>query len=243
MAAGKVKEAGQVQRGKAVEFLSQQRFSLLLTTFLVLLAIFLWLLRSTPEGQRLIASWQAKRAAAIALQRFQEMLSKDPNLGFPLDKIGINPIPNSQKPVLLVVLGECEGCNEKVVYEWVEVLGKYEAIKREVFGILVVQGGIEKVRDAVKGAKGVELVADEKGRIAQILNAFFVPRAYGFVEGKLVWVQREANVGIVGTLEGFLKLVKGEEKAREVMDALSAEMREKAWGKEVASLVKGGKKR
>ncbi len=243
MAAGKVREAGQVQRGKAVEFLSQQRFSLLLTTFLVLLAIFLWFLRNTPEGQRLIVSWQAKRAAAIALQRFQEMLSKDPNLGFPLEKVGINPIPNSQKPVLLVVLGECEGCNEKVVYEWVEVLGKYEAIRKEVFGILVVQGGIEKVRDAVKGAKGVELVADEKGRIAQILNAFFVPRAYGFVEGKLVWVQREANVGIVGALEGFLKAVKGEEKAREILEALSAEMRERAWGKEAASLVKGGKKR
>jgi len=75
------------------------------------------------------------------------------------------------------------------------------------------------------------------------LNAFFVPRAYGFVGGKLVWVQREVNVGIVGALEGFLKAVKGKEKAREILEALSAEMRERAWGKEVASLVKGGEKK
>jgi hypothetical protein len=32
----------------------------------------------------------------------------------------------------------------------------------------------------------VSLVADEKGEIARKLNAFFVPRAYGFEGGKLV---------------------------------------------------------
>ncbi|MCS7278313.1 MAG: hypothetical protein NZ531_05675 [Aquificaceae bacterium] len=50
-------------------------------------------------------------------------------------------------------------------------------------------------------------------------------------------------MGIVGSLEGFLKVVKGEEKAREILNAWSAEIREKAWGKEIASFVKGGEKR
>ncbi|MCS7278318.1 MAG: hypothetical protein NZ531_05700 [Aquificaceae bacterium] len=243
MAAERARENEQVQRSKVFEFLSQQRFSLLLTVFLALLAIFLWLLRSTPEGQRLLISWQAKREASISLQRFQESLSKDPKLGLPLGKVGINSVPNSSKPVLLVVLGECEGCNEKVVHEWVEVLSKWETLRKEVLGILVIQEGIEKVREIEKGAKGVRLVADREGKVAKSLNAFFVPRAYGFVDGKLVWMQKEANMGIVGSLEGFLEVVKGEERAREILNAWSAEIREKAWGKEITSFVKGGEKR
>lgn len=243
MAAGKARGNEKVQSGKVVEFLSQQRFSLLLTTFLALLAIFLWLLRTTPEGQRWLISWQTKRASSLAIQKFQEALSKDPNLGFPLENLGINPIPKSSKPILLVVLGKCEGCNERVVYEWVEVLSKWEILRREIFGILVIQEGLEKVREKVKEAKGISLVADKEGKIAQGLNAFFVPRAYGFVGGRLVWLQRETNLGILGTLEDFLKAVKGEERTREILDAWSAEMREKEWGKEMASFIQRGKKR
>ncbi len=116
-------------------------------------------------------------------------------------------------------------------------------MRKEIFGVFVVQNGMEKVREIVKGAKGVELVEDREGRIAQSLNAFFVPRAYGFADGKLVWLQKEANSGIVGALEGFIAAVKGEEKAKEILNAWSAEMREKAWGKEMASLVQEGEKR
>jgi len=40
-----------------------------------------------------------------------------------------------------------------------------------------------------------------------------------------------------------LKLVKGEEKTKQVLNPWSAEMREKMWGKEIASQVKGSDKR
>jgi hypothetical protein len=94
---------------------------LLITLFLALCALFLWLLRTTPEGQRWLASWQAnwqaRRDAALNQHRFQEALKNDPPLGFPLEKVGIENLAESELPILLVVLGRCEGCNERVVYE------------------------------------------------------------------------------------------------------------------------------
>jgi len=243
MAAEKAKKTGQAQKSELVKSLSQHRLSILLTTFLALLAVFLLLLRSTPEGQRLLISWQTERESSLAVQRFQELLSKDPHLGFALEEAGVNPAPKTSKPVLLVVLGNCEGCNEKIVREWVETLSKWETLRGEVFGVLVVQKGIEKVREVLKGTEEVRLFWDKDGKIARSLNAFFIPRAYGFVGGKLVWKQDEANIGIVGVLKGFLKSVKGEERAKEILNAWSAEMREKMWGKEIASFIQGVEKR
>jgi len=75
----------------------------------------------------------------------------------------------------------------------------------------VVQGGMEKLGDA----KGVVLIEDESGEIARKLNAFFLPRAYGFVDGKLVWLQRQPDLGLTGTLMDFLKLPKSSERGRE----------------------------
>jgi hypothetical protein len=72
---------------------------------------------------------------------------------------------------------------------------------------------------------------------------FFVPRAYGFEGGKLVWVQREGNLGEVEILERFFEAVRGREKAWLLINAWSREMREKAWGKSLISLEKGGDKR
>jgi hypothetical protein len=103
-------------------------------------------------------------------------------------------------------------------------------------GVLVVQRGTEKLGDA----KGVVLIKDESGEIARRLNAFFLPRAYGFVDGKLVWLQRQPDLGLTGTLMDFLEAVKGEERAKAILNAWSAEMREKAWGNLQA--VKGERK-
>ena len=55
--------------------------------------------------------------------------------------------------------------------------------------------------------------------------------AYGIFEGKLVWVQRRVGMGIVEVLEEFLSKVKGSERARELMNEWSKEMREKFWSK------------
>jgi len=78
-------------------------------------------LRTNPEGQRWLASWQARRNAALNQQRFQEALKNDPSLGFPLEKVGIENLLKDELPVLLVVLGRCEGCNERVIYDWTEM--------------------------------------------------------------------------------------------------------------------------
>jgi len=77
------------------------------------------------------------------------------------------------------------------------------------------------------------VIADEGGEISKRLNAFFSPRAYGFSEGKLVWVQRRVGMGIVEVLEEFLDKVKGSERARELVNEWSKEMREKFWSKAV----------
>jgi len=239
------KETGKqqvIKKGEVAEVPSKQRLNLLITLFLALCALFLWLLRTTPEGQRWLASWQARRNAALNQQRFQEALKNDPPLGFPLEKVGIENLAESELPILLVVLGRCEGCNERVVYEWVE-MGKWETLSKAVRFVLVLQEGTEKVDEIGKDAKGVSLVADEGGEIARRLNAFFVPRAYGFEGGKLVWVQREGNLGEVEILERFFEAVKGREKAWLLIDAWSREMREKAWGKSLVSLEKGVDKR
>jgi hypothetical protein len=109
---------------------------------------------------------------------------------------------------------------------------------------LVFQERAEKVREAArKGGWQVKAVADESGQIARTLNAFFVPRAYGFVDGRLVWLQKEPRRGVLETLASFLKAVKGEDAARKVMDAWVHEMRGKAWGKGMAELAKGRRQR
>ena len=232
----------QIKKGEVAKVLSKQSLNLLITLFLALCAVLLWLLRTTPEGQRWLASWQARRNAALSQKRFHEALKNDPYLGFPLEKVGIENLAEDELPILVVVLGRCEGCNENVVYDWAE-MGKWETLRKEVRFVLVLQESLKKVEEIREKAKGVSLVADEKGEIARKLNAFFVSRAYGFEGGKLVWVQREVNLGKVGILERFLEAVKGRDETQSLIDAWSKEMREKAWGKTLAGLEKGGEKR
>lgn len=240
------------ERLKAVrEWLSkpQNRLSVLLTCFLTLLAIFLVLLKNAPEGQRWLASWQENLHAFQAKEQLKQALLHDPPMGFSLVKAvgNIDDLPSISNPssLLLVVLGSCEGCEEKVVMEWAETLGKWETWRKEqIIGALILQRGAEKVKKMVaeKGWK-VTVIGDEDGKIAKALNACFVPRAYGFVEGELVWLQKKPKIGIVGVLEEFLRTVKGKERAAQVLNLWSAEMREKVWGKTAAGLVKGGDKR
>jgi hypothetical protein len=87
------------------------------------------------------------------------------------------------------------------------------------------------------------VIADEGGEISERLNAFFSPRAYGFSKGNLVWVQKRVGMGIVEVLEEFLREVKGSEKAIELMNKWSAEMRERFWGKAAVFELKGSDKR
>ncbi|MER3501913.1 MAG: hypothetical protein C4295_10680 [Candidatus Fervidibacterota bacterium] len=116
------------------------------------------------------------------------------------------------------------------MHEWAEALSRWETLRKELKGILVVQDEAKKVEKVARRAEGVTVIADEGGERAKALNAVFVPRAYGFADGKLVWLQKEPNGSVVTVLQQFLSAVKGEGRAKSVLDAWSAEMREKAWG-------------
>lgn len=50
------------------------------------------------------------------------------------------------------------------------------------------------------------------------------------------------QMGVVKVLESFVGQVKGRDAVEELMSKWAQEMREKAWGKEMAELVKGGRK-
>jgi hypothetical protein len=105
MEAKEVRKREIFKKGEVAEVLSKQRLNLLITLFLALCALFLLLLRTTPESQRWLASWQARRDAALNQHRFQEALKNDHPLGFPLEKVGIENLAESELPILLVVLG------------------------------------------------------------------------------------------------------------------------------------------
>ena len=149
MAAKEVGNQEIIKKGEVAKVLSKQRLNLLITLFLALCALFLWLLRTNPEGQRWLALWQERRNAALNQQRFHEALKNDPYLGFPLGKVGIENLPEGELPILLVVLGRCEGCNENVVYDWAE-MGKWETLRKAVRFVLVLQEGTKKVEEIGK---------------------------------------------------------------------------------------------
>ena len=140
----------------------------------------------------------------------------------------------------MIVFGGCEGCGAQGLKDWVETLEGWKVWEKEFKGILVVRERKEKVKEVwERNGWKVSVIADEDGEISKRLNAFFSPRAYGFSEGKLVWVQKKVRMGIVEVLEGFLREVKDSEKMRELMNKWSDEMREKFWDKAAVVEQKG----
>jgi len=140
----------------------------------------------------------------------------------------------------VIVFGGCEGCGAQGLKDWVETLEGWKVWEKEFKGILVVRERKEKVKEVwERNGWKVSVIADEDGEISKRLNAFFSPRAYGFSEGKLVWVQKKVRMGIVEVLEGFLREVKDSEKMRELMNKWSDEMREKFWDKAAVVEQKG----
>ena len=224
------------EEGKKLENLwtqPEKRLKFLVSLLAVLIVVFVLLTMNSPEGSTLMARWRAIRQEQENKIRFQKALSQDPKIGSPISQFQLGSfVPvRSKSLVLVVVFGGCEGCGAQSLDEWAKVLGEWETIKREIEGILVIResgGKVEKVK-AERGWK-VKVVADGGGEISKRLNAFFSPRAYGFVDGKLAWVQKRVGMGIVEILEEFLEEAKGEDKARQILDEWSAEMREKAWG-------------
>ena len=84
-------------------------------------------------------------------------------------------------------------------------VGGWGTWRKHLRSVLVVQDKEGKVREVVaRNGWKVTVIADEDGKIVRTLNAFFTPRAYGFEGGKLVWVQKEAGMGVAKVLESFL---------------------------------------
>ncbi len=241
----------------------EKRLKFLVATLIVLTIVFVSLSINSPEGQTVLAVWRNYKQEIENRKRFQQALSSDPVIGTSIDKLGLNhslfathhspthrsPIHHSpftirhSLPFLVIVFGGCEGCGAQGLKDWVETLEGWKVWEGEFKGVIVVRDKKEKVKEVwERNGWKVSVIADEDGEISKRLNAFFSPRAYGFSEGKLVWVQRRVGMGVVEVLEEFLGKVKGSERARELMNEWSAEMRERLWGK-VASSVKGGDKR
>jgi len=230
----------------------------LVATLISLTFVFVSLSINSHEGQTILAVWRNYKQEMENRKRFQQALSSDPTIGTSIEKLGLNHLlfathhsPTHHSPLatrhslpfLVIVFGGCEGCGAQRLKEWAEVLGNWKVWEKEFKGVIVVRDKKEKVKEVwERNGWKVSVIADEDGEISKRLNSFFSPRAYGFSEGKLVWVQKRVGMGVVEVLEEFLGKVKGSEKAKELINEWSKEMREKFWDKAVVE-QKGGDRR
>ena len=237
----------------------EKRLRFLVATLIALTIVFVSLSINSPEGQTVLAVWRNYKQEMENRKRFQQALSSDPTIGTSIEKLGVNhllfpthhsPIHHSplatrhSLPILVIVFGGCEGCGAQGLKDWVETLEGWKVWEKEFKGILVVRERKEKVKEVwERNGWKVTVIADEDGEISKRLNSFFSPRAYGFSEGKLVWVQKRVGMGVVEVLEEFLGKVKGSERAKELMNEWSKEMRERLWGKAAGVEQKGGDRR
>ncbi|MFA0782261.1 peroxiredoxin family protein [Fervidibacter sacchari] len=237
----------------------EKRLRFLVATLISLTFVFVSLSINSPEGQTVLAVWRNYKQEMENRKRFQQALSSDPTIGTSIEKLGLNhsllathhsPIHHSplatrhSLPILVIVFGGCEGCGAQGLKDWAEALGNWKVWEKEFKGILVVREKGEKVKEVwERNGWKVTVIADEDGETSKRLNAFFSPRAYGFSEGKLVWVQKRVGMGVVEVLEEFLDKVKGSERAKELMNEWSLEMRERLWGKAAVVEQKGGDRR
>jgi hypothetical protein len=90
----------------------------------------------------------------------------------------------------------------------------------EVSGVVVAEEreGVLKGYARQFGWK-VPVVADERGEILRQLNAYFLPRAYGFsCDGKLIWVQGSPAMNELEVIRSVVEAEKGKEYAQKVFD-------------------------
>ncbi len=186
-------------------------------------------------------SWKTRSELREILSSVQSSLEKalinDPPKGFPLIKgLGrlkvINgPLPSMEKLWLIVVFGEesCEGCPERELQDWIETLDS-EILLREIVCLLVFPDKSEKINEIANKKKcRIFFVIDEDMKIKRKLNVIFTPRAYGFKEGKLVWLQKDPRSSIIEIIEEFVNTAKGQKFVKYLINAWSIELRRKAW--------------
>jgi len=133
-------------------------------------------------------------------------------------------IPNSlrsflkpQKPLLVIAFGKCSECTLRNLSGWVLMLDRWA---EEVSGVIVAEDRSEVLQGYARrfGWK-VPVVADEKGEILRQLNAYFLPRGYGFsCDGRLVWVQESSAMNELEVIRSVVEAEKGKEYAQKVFD-------------------------
>jgi len=211
--------------------------------FTISVVVLVSFIQNTPEGQRWISQWKLYWRSIQVKLAFQ----KDPPLGesfLPLSSLHpVNGIalPRIEKPLLIIVARGCEGCPGSSLRDWSQLMSA-KTWQRALGTLLVIQDNASTVRAmATKFRWRIPVVADERGEITRALNAFFTPRAYGFIGGKLVWIQKDLSLSPLATLKEFLRATSGEEKVKRLLDDYVYELREKAWGRKAAMAVKGAK--
>jgi len=129
----------------------------------------------------------------------------------------LRPFLNAKKPLLVIAFGKCSECTLRNLSGWVLMLDRWAD---EVSGVVVAEEREEVLKGYARqfGWK-VPVVADEKGEILRQLNAYFLPRAYGFsCDGKLIWVQESPAMNELEVIRSVVEAEKGKEYAQKVFD-------------------------
>ncbi len=110
---------------------------------------------------------------------------------------------------------------------------KWNTWRNQLKVVLIIRDDPSKINllfeKNLSALNNVSVITDTSGKLSKSLNAFFIPRAYGFAKGKLVWLQKDPTMSVVSILQHFLEKLQGKEKARALINAWSAEMRQKLW--------------
>ncbi|MDT7896489.1 MAG: hypothetical protein RRB24_04005 [Armatimonadota bacterium] len=129
----------------------------------------------------------------------------------------LRPLLDRQKPLLIVAFGRCSQCTVHRLGEWVMMLQRWSD---QVKGVIVAAEGEGVLRKLWEEREWkVAYVADGKGEILRALNAWFLPRAYGFnPKGELVWRQESPEGSDLEAIRAVVEAVRGKEYARKVFD-------------------------
>lgn len=123
---------------------------------------------------------------ALNEELWKKYLKQDPPLGIEVTEL--KPFKGRR---LVIVIERCTDCVVQSLKVWDEVI-KREGLPRLV---LVTGDKKEEAEQVLERFKiNADLVIDLKGEIAKKLNAFFIPRIYGFEDGKLVWKQEKFKI-------------------------------------------------
>lgn len=122
----------------------------------------------------------------LSPKAWKEKLKEDPPLG-----IEVEMLKKFQGKRLLIVIDRCTDCVAPQVKAWSEV-----AKEMGLAPILLVTQDREERARGVLGRWEIEakVLWDRKGALKKKLNAFFVPRAYLFEDGVLIWKQEEQRL-------------------------------------------------